>query len=76
MNEECTRNLYVVNNGKFNVDFNWEVVPSQNVHNDVKLMGPDVLEEAQKATTYFRIEPAVGYVKVLVSCSFYLNEFS
>ena len=65
LNEECNRNLYVVNNGRFNVDFSWEVVPTKQVHDDVKLFGPDVLKAAELAASYFTIDPNVGYAKVI-----------
>ena len=64
LNEEYSRNLWVMNNGKFNIDFAWAVVPSQAVLADAELIGPQVLEAAQRAASYVRVEPPLGYVKV------------
>lgn len=64
LNEEYSRNLWVVNNGKFNIDFAWAVVPTQAVLSDAELIGPQVLEAVQRAASYVHLEPAFGYVKV------------
>ena len=69
LNEEYCRNLWVVNNGKFNIDFAWAVVPSQAVLSDAELIGPQVLEAAQRAASYVRVEPSLGYVKVHIRVS-------